>query len=99
MVELGAERVVLLGLLPSALEVVEGRNERLRDVATAVVAEVAHRASSTKARTLSWSLIPGADSSCDAASTAQGCTVRIASGTLCGPNQPATTRRPSLQSP
>src|SRR4029077_20291740 len=95
-VELGAERVVLLSLLPPALELVKGRNERLGDVAAAVAAEVAHRASSTNARTLSWSLIPAADARCDAASTARGSPVRIPSPTWCGPTPPASTRRSSL---
>src|SRR5262249_13348346 len=96
-VELGAERVVCERVAPAALQLVERRDQGLRDVAPAVVAEVAHaRASETNACTLSWSLIPGADSSCDAASTAQGCTARIAARTLCGPSRPASTRRSSL---
>ena len=95
-VELGAEGVVGERLAPAALELVERRDQRLGDVAAAVLAEVAHRAPPrTNARTFSWSLIPGADSSCDAASTAHGWTARIAARTLCGPSRPASTRRPS----
>src|SRR6185437_6360126 len=55
--ELGAERVVGLRLPPAPLELVEGGDQRLGDVASAVVAEAAHaRASRTKARTFAWSL-------------------------------------------
>src|SRR5207248_2535574 len=55
-VQLGAERVVGERLAPAALQLVEGRDQRLRDVAPPVRAEGAHpRASRTNARTFSWS--------------------------------------------
>src|SRR6185503_838544 len=94
-VQLRAEGIVGERLAPAALELVERWDQRLGDVAAAVVAE-AHRASFTNARTFSWSLIPGAASSCDAASTAQGCTASIAARTLSGPSRPASMRRSSL---
>ena len=51
-VELRAEAVVLLRGAPAGVELVERGDQRLRDVAPAVLAEVAHaRAASTNART------------------------------------------------
>ena len=94
-VQLGAEEVVGERLAPAALQLVERQDQRLGDVAAAVGAEVAHCASWTNARTFSWSLIPGADSSCDAASTAHGWTASIAARTLSGPSRPASNRRSS----
>src|SRR5439155_26196862 len=92
--ELGAEGVVGECVAPAALQLVEHRDQRLGDVAAAVVAVVAHaRASRTNACTFSWSLMPGADSSRDAASTAHGWTARYPARTLSGPSPPARTRR------
>src|SRR5581483_471334 len=84
-VQLAVECVVGLRRLPAGRELVERRDERLGHVAPAVVAEV-HRAASTNALTFAWSLMPGADSSCDAASTAHGWTASIAARTLSGPS-------------
>src|SRR5262249_42900822 len=47
-------------------------------------------AASMKRFTLSWSLIPGDDSSLELASTPQGCATRIASATLEASKPPAT---------
>src|SRR5204862_5324488 len=97
LVELRRERRVRLRLAPAGLELVECRDQRLGHVAPAVGAVEAgrrHRAASTKARTFSWSLIPGADSSRDAASTAHGRTAATAARTVSGPRRPARTTRP-----
>ena len=82
-VELGCEGRVGRCLVPAGLQLVERRDERLRDEAPAVLAEPAvacrlgHvRAASTNARTRSWSLIPGADSRLELASTAHGRTAQ-----------------------
>ena len=59
LVELGVKRGVLASLLPAARELVQRRDERLRDVAPAVVPveaggrRSAHRAAATYARTRS----------------------------------------------
>src|SRR5262249_45323907 len=87
------------GFLPACDELVERRDQRLRDVAPAVAAvqpRVRHRAASTKARTRSWSLTPGADSRLEEASTAHGRTSSIAARTFSGPRPPASTTRPSV---
>ncbi len=78
-VELRCEGRVGRCLVPAGLQLVERRDERLRDESPAVLAELAvacrlssFRAASTNARTRSWSLIPGADSRLELASTAHG---------------------------
>ena len=53
LVELCPEGIVGSGADPAGRELVEGRDQRLRDVAAAVDAEGAHRAASTHARTAS----------------------------------------------
>src|SRR5205807_1557894 len=98
LVELRAKRVVRPCVDPTGLELVQGRDQRLGYVTPAVGSVQArgrHLASATKARTLSWSLMPGSRSSLDAASTAHGRTARTASRTLSGPRRPASITRPS----
>ena len=67
----------------------------VRDVEPFCAAEWPHRAAPTNARTRSWSLIPGAVSKLELASTAQGRVAAIAARTFSGPSPPASTRRPS----
>ena len=103
----GAAEVLHLGEIggvgerigPCGRQLVERRDQRLGHVASPVGAvglgRRHERAASTYRLTLSWSLIPGADSSDDAASTAHGRTAAIAARTLSGPSLPASTIRPS----
>src|SRR5262249_30328573 len=93
-VELLGEGRVGAGLSPAGLELVERRDQGLRDVAAAVVAEV-HLAAARNARPRSGSLFPGEASRLELASTAQGRVSAIAFRTFSGPRPPASTRRPS----
>src|SRR5207302_8987692 len=97
-VELLLEDRIAPRLGPARFELVERRDQRLGDVAAAVgaVDPGRHRAASTKARTRSWSLIPGAVSRLELASTAHGRTASTASRTFSGPSPPARTTRPTV---
>src|SRR6185503_4733444 len=100
LVQLRAIGGVVLGLLPSGGQLLECGDQRLGDVPAPVLAKGLlqrrqPRAASTYARTRAWSLMPGANSSDEEASTAQGRTAAIASATLSGPRPPARTMRPS----
>src|SRR5205807_6651054 len=97
LVQLGVKRLVRLRRAPARLELVERWHERLGDVAAAVGAVQAggHRAALTNARTFSWSLIPGAASSRDAAPTAPGGAARPGARTRPRPRPPARVTRRS----
>src|SRR5690606_14738351 len=79
-------------------QLLDGRDQALRDEAPAVRAEVprltarhAHVTLSINAKIRAWSLIPGADSTPLLTSTANGRHVRTACATLSGVSPPAST--------
>src|SRR5918999_1854625 len=98
--ELGAEPLVGARLDPGGLKFGQGRHQRLGDVLAAVGAEAvldrggAHDgtaepcAAAMKASTLTGSLMPGADSTPEATSTAHGRAAATASATLPGSRPP-----------